>query len=302
MANAVIRAGDSHLGDALFAQALIEYRKLGDVRGIARMLMSLCVRATYAGDFDQAQCLGEEALGHLRTLADTGATAEVLWSLGLAAHGLGQDDRAVILCEESLALRRDRGDERNAAKTLATLGIGALNRGDTVRARTQLCEALASLRAYADRHGQAIVLTFLGHVALAEGDLAEAEARLTESVGLFRAVGNPLWMPWYLEGLAGLAAERGRWEQASRLCGAMDALRAAFGFGLLAADPAGYARRLAQCREALGGRFDGAYARGRAQSSDEALAEPIPTLQADDCPDHQHDRFPLPRSHDFGST
>ncbi len=274
LANAAGRTGHPDRAEALFEQSLAEYRAVGDVRGIAATLKSLCYLAMYAGAFERAERLGGEALGHLRAVGDTGTTAEALWALGVAAQSQGHDDRAVALHEESLALRRNRGDERGAAKTLSALGAIALSRGDLVRARTLLTEALAPLRAHDDPHGLAVALTLLGHVALTEGDPARAQACLAESTGLFQELGSPLYVPWCLEGLAGLAAGRGRWEQAGRLCGARDALRAALGSGLPAADPAGYARTLARSREALGGdAFALAYETGRDRSLAEALAE-----------------------------
>ncbi|MDP8908053.1 MAG: tetratricopeptide repeat protein, partial [Chloroflexota bacterium] len=276
LASTALRTGNPGRGESLLEQSLAEYRAVGDLRGIAETLKSLCVLAMYAGAFDQAERLGDEALRHLRVVGDTGITAETLWALGLTAQSRGHDDRALVLHEESLALRRNRGDERGAAKSLAALGAIALSRGELVRARALLTEALPPLRAHDDRHGLAVTLTLLGHVALAEDDPAEARACLTESADLFQAIGNPLWLPWCLEGLAGLAAVQGVWEQVVRLCGARDALRTELGSGLPAADPAGYARTLARSREAVGDdAFAFAYEIGRARPLAEVLAEAL---------------------------
>jgi hypothetical protein len=97
-----------------------------------------------------------------------------------------------------------------------------------------------------------MLLVLLGHVALAVGAPERAAMLLAESAPLFQAVGNPLYVPWYLEGLAGVAAARGEWERAARYCGARDALRARLGSPLPAADPASYDRTLASIRVALG--------------------------------------------------
>jgi predicted ATPase len=272
LASAAIRTGRPDRVGALLRQSLTEYRALGDIRGIAETLKNLCFQAMYAGALDEAERLGDEALGHLRTLGDTGGTAEVLWVLGLAAQSQRCDDRALALHEESLAIRRNRGDERSAAKSLAALGALALSRGELVRARTLLADSQSPLRAQDDHHGLALTLTLLGHVALAEGNVAAAQTCLTESAGLFEATGNPLFVPWCLEGFAGLAVAEGYWEQAARLCGARDALRARLGSRLPAADPAGYARTLARSREAL----ESGRARSlAAASSSEELAVPV---------------------------
>lgn len=282
LAGIVVRTGNPDRARALFYQSLAEYRAAGDVRGIAETLKNLCSQAMYAGDFAQAERVGEEALSHLRVVGDTGVTAEVLWALGLAAQSQGHDDRAVVLHEESLAVRRNRGDECGAAKSLAALGAIALRRAELIRARALLTDALAPLRAQDDRHGQALVLTLLGHVALAAGDTAGARASLIESAGLFQVIGNPMWVPWCLEGLAGLAVEQGQWERAGRFCGARDALRAALGCGLPAAHPAGYARTLARIRETLGGdAWALACETGCNRSLSEALAEALSVAISD---------------------
>jgi hypothetical protein len=52
-----------------------------------------------------------------------------------------------------------------------------------------------------------------------------AEAIAAEAASLFQATGNMVYLPWRLEGLAGLAAARGDYERAAELDGARDALR-----------------------------------------------------------------------------
>ncbi len=81
---------------------------------------------------------------------------------------------------------------------------------------------------------------------------------------MFRSIGNPLYLPWCLEGLAAVAAVEGRFAHAARLCGKRDALRARPGIGLPPADPPAYARLLESVRAALGQEaFDREQAAGR---------------------------------------
>jgi len=72
-------------------------------------------------------------------------------------------------------------------------------------------------------------LMLLGHTDLAEGDVAHAQAVLAEAGSLFQAAGNMVYLPWCLEGLAGLAAAQGDFERAAELAGARDALREQIG-------------------------------------------------------------------------
>jgi hypothetical protein len=94
-------------------------------------------------------------------------------------------------------------------------------------------------------------LMLLGHVDLAEGDDTHAQAVLAEAAALFQATGNMVYLPWCLEGLAGLAAAQGDYERAAELAGARDALRDQIGVLLPPVHPAGYARTVAAARAAL---------------------------------------------------
>src|SRR5689334_21006234 len=72
-------------------------------------------------------------------------------------------------------------------------------------------------------------LTVLGHVSLADSDHTRAKALLAEAASQFADTGNLMYLPWCLEGLAGVAAARGDHQRAAELDGARDALRAQMG-------------------------------------------------------------------------
>lgn len=236
------------------------------------MLYCLGRLAWQSGAFARAEELSEEALALFRALGADGQTAEVLWGLGRVAQALGRYEHATALHEEALALRRARGDERGAAESLAQLGHIALNLDDLPRARALLTEALA-LFGEREAWAPAVAGTLLGHVALAEGDAEGAQACLGEGAALFQALGNHLYLPWCLEGLAGVAAARGQTARAARLCGARDALLVRLGGALPPAHAAGLAQTLAAIRAALGeDACAAALDEGRALPLDEAIA------------------------------
>ncbi len=265
-------------GDTPRALALLErgrtlYRALGDTRALAGVLRDLGWLAWHAGDAARGEALREEALGLFRALGDTGQVAETLWTLGIGAQSRGDLARATALHEESLALRRARGVERGAAQVLTTLAQVALHRRAVPGARAMLTEALATLRRLDDRWGEAMALALLGHVELVAGDLARARSCLGEAAARYAALGNLLYLPWCLEGLAGVAVARDRAADAARLCGARQALLERLGPGLPPADPAGYAHTLAAARAALGDvAFAAAYEAGQVLPPDAAIA------------------------------
>lgn len=179
-------------------------------------------------------------------------------------------------------MRRERGDELGAVQPLTAMAAIALQREDHRRARALLEETLPILRRYDDRWARAMSLTLLGHVELTAGDSARAAALFAEGAALYRAIGNPLYVPWCLEGLAGVAAARGEWEGAARLAGARDALRSQLGLGVPPASPAAYARMLARSREALGDdAFALAHEGGQLLAPDQAMAEIVVMVASD---------------------
>jgi hypothetical protein len=121
-----------------------------------------------------------------------------------------------------------------------------------------------------------MTLTFLGHVELAAGDVPRAQALFRESMMHFRAIANHLYLPWCIEGLAGVAAARGEWTRAARLCGARKVLSRSLGSAGSYAFPAGYALTQRDVREVLGGeRCAEASAVGERLSLEEAIAEAL---------------------------
>jgi predicted ATPase/transcriptional regulator with XRE-family HTH domain len=273
LAYAVAFAGDIARGRALSEQGLATLRELGGARALAEALVSACTQAMHAGEIAHSEGLGIEALGLFRALGDTGWLAQTLFALGVVAQFQGRNEDAAAHLEECLALRRGRGDEHGAVEPLVALALIALQVGDYRRARALLEESLALLPHYDDRWGRAMSLAVLGHVELADGETGRAEARLTESAALLQAIDTPLYLPWCLEGLAGVAATRGQWERAAQLCGAREALCEQLGFPLPPANQVAYEHTLASIRTALGDdAFATAQATGRELPLDRALA------------------------------
>ena len=257
------RTADAAAARLLLEQSLTAYRALGDTRGLAWVLGDLTLDAVSMGAHERAETLGAESLALFRTLGDSGPISEALFALGTAVQNGGQYERAEALYEESLTVHRQRGDDLGATRPISALGLLALQRGDLPRAQALLTDALATVRRHDHRWAQAMTLTLLGHVELAADAVARAQALFDESAALFQAIGNPLFLPWLLEGLAGVAERQGRLERAALLCGARDAWHATRGSSLPPAHPSGYAQTLATVRAALGEEtFTHALARG----------------------------------------
>ena len=266
--------GDVAEGITLAEQSVRMFREVGSSRDLAAALIGLSANLSQVGAYPRAAESGTEALNLFRALGDTGRVADALWILGLVAQFQRQDARAVALHEENLALRRARGDEQGAAEPLSALAGIALQAGDYPRAGALLEETLSVLEHFDNPWLRSLSLTLLGHVELANGDRERAAALFAMGATLMQGIGNPLYLPWCLEGLAGVAAGYERWELAARLYGARDALQATLGLGVPAADPAACAGTLARTRSTLGDdAFAAAHEAGQSLPLDQAMEE-----------------------------
>jgi tetratricopeptide (TPR) repeat protein len=257
----------------MLERSLAMQRKVGETRGVAAALRELGWMAWHAGDAERGEALREEALSLFRALGDTGQVAETLWALGIAAQSRGDYVRARALHQECLGLRRARGEERGSSQVLAALAQIELHQRNLVAARELLMEVLKTVRRQADRWGQAMTLALLGHVELRAGGLERAQDCLLGAAALHAELGNPLYVPWCLEGLAGVAAARGRFADAARLCGLCEAMRERGGRGLPMADPAGHQHTLVVARAGLGDAdFRLEWQMGRGMAINDAIA------------------------------
>ena len=274
LAYAAMFTGDAARAGALTEESLAAARRSQDRLILAQALFFLGWGASNTGAYERAGALGTEALDLFAELGEAGEHAEALFVLGTIAMFTGGYRRAVSLFEQSLAERRGRGDEHTAARHLGGLGSALLNMGDRARARAVLEESLVVARRFDDQWSSAMSLMLLGHLRLAEDNPDRARAELIESAALFTSTGNMVYLPWCLEGLAGVAAAGGRFGRAAEIAGARDALRAQTGVLLPPVYPAGYEPMLAAARDTLGADgFTAAHARLAGRPPPELIAE-----------------------------
>jgi len=252
LAYAAMFTGDAARAGPLAEQSLAAARRSQDRLILAQVLFFLAWGASNTGGYEAAEALVTEALDLFAELGEGGEHAEALFVLGTIAVFTGDYARAVGIFEQSLAERRDRGDEHTAARHLGGLGTALLNLGDLTRCRAVLEESLEVARGYDDQWSSAMSLMLLGQLCLAEGDPDRAQAELAGAAGLFASTGNMVYLPWCLEGLAGVAAARQDLDRAAEIAGGRDALRAQTGVLLPPVHPAAYERMLTAVRAGLG--------------------------------------------------
>ena len=233
-------------------QSVTLLRDLGSDRDTAEALLGFSASNYHIGRYDEAAARCDEALALFRSLGDAGKTAEALRFRGMIAHENADYDHAAALYEESLTLRRARGDEAGVAQLLGHLGAVALNRGNHELAEDLLQECLVTAHRRGERWGAAITLTLLGHLALARDEPERATGLLGESAELLEAIGNPLYMSWCLEGLAGVAVHLLHYQQAAELLAVRDIQMAEVHSALAPAHPAAHARTATAIRLEIG--------------------------------------------------
>ena len=267
LAYAAMFTGEAMRASALAEQSLPEARESGDQLILAQVLIFLGWVASNGAGFERSGVLATEALSLFATLGDTAGRAEALFMLGTVELYSARYQKAAAFFTDSLKQHRDHGPEPITARDLGGLGGALLNLGDLRRARAVLDESLVVARRYDDPWSSAMSLMLLGHVDLAQGDDTHAQAVLAEAASLFQATGNMVYLPWCLEGLAGLAAARGDYERAAELDGARVALRHQIGVFLPPVHPAGYSQTLEAARANLTqAAFDAAHARPAGQT------------------------------------
>jgi non-specific serine/threonine protein kinase len=113
---------------ALFREALVLHKKLGDDDGVARCLNNLGCVALDEGDLDEATGLFEEALA-LHRLVDERASLVPLRNLLGVARRRGDVAERQRLCEEVLTAARAWHDELSVADVLLDLALVAAVEG-----------------------------------------------------------------------------------------------------------------------------------------------------------------------------
>jgi len=127
------------------------------------------------------------------------------------------------------------------------------------------------------RQGIAQSLSLLARVEAHQGDYGAARVLSEESLTIARKVDDKVLIAFCLEGLASVVAAQGESAWATRIWGAVEALRDAMGVPLPPVERAGYERSVSAARAQLGETaFTAAWAEGRTLTVEQAFAAQRP--------------------------
>jgi DNA-binding CsgD family transcriptional regulator len=196
--------------------------------------------------------------------------------------------------EEALALYRELEPALTAgpfyvSQAESLRGEVALAVGDLEGAARDLEEAVRRQRDLGNAWGLSETLRWLGDLARARDDVNRSLEYYREALTLAVAHGDQLWLANALDGVAGVAADRGQPEQAARLHGAAAAQREQLGAVVAPWERPAHDRRVDEVRATLSAAaFEAAWAAGAASPLElimaEALADELASAPADNAP------------------
>jgi predicted ATPase/DNA-binding SARP family transcriptional activator/Tfp pilus assembly protein PilF len=283
--------------------------------GRASLLMGSGSLAMWRGDLEQSVTWLDESAAIWRELQNDRALAFVLIGRGIVALSQGHVAAAQQFLTESLALGRRLNHRWLIADSLLNLAGIAVAQRDYLTARATLEEATDVAKTGDDRWLVASVLNNLGEVARVQGDYEQARCSYEESRILYRETAHKpdvarslhslgyvahhqgdhdqaehyfresLAIFWELDSkrgiaecLAGMAAIRGRTQEAARLLAAAETLLKSCGGWWWPADQVEYEHNLAALQAALTKtEFAAAWTEGQAMTLEQAIAYALNT-------------------------
>jgi predicted ATPase/tetratricopeptide (TPR) repeat protein/DNA-binding XRE family transcriptional regulator len=259
---------------ALLEEGLALSLREGDRRAAAHLGVTLALFAREQGWYARAEFLLEDSLVVFRELEDLMGIARALLGLADSARDQGDSERGTVFSQEGLARARECGDVLLTGYALHNLGVAAWQQGDHAQAKSLLAAALISL----DQRGEAgaEVLASIGLMALEQQDFPGAKKAFADSLQIGRTRSIPWLASTDLEGLAGVAAGQGDAQQAARLYGAADAIRASCGTPVRPSHQDIYDRGVAAAKTVLGEEeFARVYQQGRSIPAEQIITDAL---------------------------
>jgi predicted ATPase/class 3 adenylate cyclase len=187
-------------------------------------LATASLLACMQGDWPAAIAHGERCRELALERHDEHPAVEVASALGRSLLAAGQEEQAIALFEDAVARGTSHGHPATVAIGLFNLGYLSLVHGDLSQAREQLERSVEAAVECGDGHAHARALAGLASVALEDGRDEEALALAARSLDVSAPAFDRDNICWALE-LAGVACAAIAPKCAAQLLGAAEALR-----------------------------------------------------------------------------
>ena len=242
----------------------------------AQLLLQCATMHLRFADAPRASARAGEALEMARALGDHGTAGHALNGLAITMMLDSRYAEARAYLTEGLAHAEAHALPQARELFLANLGEAARAEGDYAVAADYYEQALDVMGRGECTYLVALVFLNLGSARFEQGDLGSARDSYRESLSKARQLGNTFVCAMALDGMAALAVEEGRPEQAAALAGAAEAAYEAVGAPLEPLEAAFRARYVEKLKGMMEpGALERARARGRGMGLEAAVDEAL---------------------------
>jgi predicted ATPase len=167
-------AGDQEAAREKYEASLAVFEELGDDAGRARLLHRVALNAMRRGELERARSFAEQSLDLHVKVGNRFGQAEAIGALGAVARDLGEAERAFELIEKSAATAEEAGVPWWVMGMELELAQLDLAAGRTRQAEQRAREALAMAADMRDRGGRVFGVGLLAAVAAERGEYEQA--------------------------------------------------------------------------------------------------------------------------------
>lgn len=179
-----LRLGDTDRALENAREALRLFRSEAYDLGIGSALDTLSAIHVSRGQLDEAIASQKDARVHWRRAKDVAGEGRTHLGIGMALAAKGDQAAALVEYERALALFRKAGVRPQEADTVAAIGEARESTGDAAAAARAFSDALALYRGIENGPGAASALFGLARLARDGGRLDEARARIEDAINL----------------------------------------------------------------------------------------------------------------------
>ena len=171
-----------------YNQALVIRRELKDRTGEAVILYSIANAYSSLGEKQKSLSFYNQSLSIFQTEKKPNFAANVLYSLGITYFSIGETKKAVDSYNQALSIQRTIKDIEAQTRTLQTLGTVYTQLGETQKALEALNQALEIYKTNNDLGGQASVLSRIGFLYFSLGENQKSLNYLNQALDLQKKV------------------------------------------------------------------------------------------------------------------
>jgi eukaryotic-like serine/threonine-protein kinase len=170
--------GDLVQAEAMWREAIKQFRRVGDAEGVAATLNNLGAVLLVQGDLNEAKKLLEESIPNYQAIEDKEGVALALNDLGDLSRQKGNLNVAETTYQQAKATAREIDSKTAVGYVLNGLGDVLTDRGDLAAARKSYEESLALRNQLGEKQTVAETQVALAQLSIEEGHAADAEAAM----------------------------------------------------------------------------------------------------------------------------